>query len=314
MQQLISEFYANGMVLCLWGAVIFHNLLPIPKVLHPLFYWRKMAQLIAKRAIKKQFSDAQRTQAGLMSFTLLILPVIALLIAFQELVWQPAFYHLALLLLSLSWSENREKTKKLTQLLQNVQNQEAKAFLKNSLNRDTDRLSTLGLIKAGSESIIMGYAKNVVTVLFCFTIGGGIAAFTYRLISELTNIWAPIKQDIQSFGLPTYNIAQGIEYIPHRLLALLITAGRNVKSTIIQGNGWENKSNGWLLSSVAIHIDVALGGPVIYQGNKKARPQLGTNKTASIHDLTKIQTLITARIFVLLVIFSTLLLLIHGGV
>ncbi|MGR5471195.1 cobalamin biosynthesis family protein, partial [Vibrio astriarenae] len=82
--------------------------------------------------------------------------------AMKPLVWQAPLFELALLLIALDWRNNESLAKQLVTAMSNENKVQCRALLKPYLTRDTDSLSLLGIGKAGAETIIMGYGRNVV--------------------------------------------------------------------------------------------------------------------------------------------------------
>ncbi|HAS8147572.1 TPA: adenosylcobinamide-phosphate synthase, partial [Vibrio vulnificus] len=97
----------------------------------------------------------------------------------------PQLFELALLLLALDWRSNESLAKALIRAMANEDKPAARSLLSPYLNRETTTLSQLGIGKAAAETLIMGYGRNVVGVLFWFALSGGIGALMYRLTVEL---------------------------------------------------------------------------------------------------------------------------------
>ena len=180
MEETFQQLYANGALLVMWGALLFHLVLPIPHSAHPFTLWRKIAEQLTTK-VNRHHSYSQSILAGSLSILIMILPCLVLLIALKPLVWKAPLYELALLLLALDWRSSERLTKQLVSAMSNEDKPLCRQRLKPYLNRDTNSLSLLGIGKAGAETIIMGYGRNVVCVLFWYALAGGIGAFLYRL-------------------------------------------------------------------------------------------------------------------------------------
>ncbi|MDW3144600.1 adenosylcobinamide-phosphate synthase, partial [Vibrio sp. 2094] len=102
MEEIFQQFYANGALLVMWGALLFHLILPIPHSAHPATLWRKVAEQLAEK-VNNHHSYSQSILSGSLALILMTLPCLVLLIALKPLVWQEPLYELALLLLALDW-------------------------------------------------------------------------------------------------------------------------------------------------------------------------------------------------------------------
>ncbi len=316
MEETFQLLYANGALLVMWGALLFHLILPIPRSAHPFTLWRKIAeQLTAK--VNRHHSYSQSILAGSLSILIMIMPCLALLIALKPLVWQAPLYEMALLLLALDWRSSEILTQQLVNAIANEDKAQSRQLLKPYLNRDTDRLSLLGVGKAGAETIIMGYGRNVVCVLFWYAIAGGVGAFIYRLIAELARTWSPSRRQYSPFGKPVVQLLAVLEVVPLRLFAIFIAAGKDLSNVISgmkkQVNAWPLPGPAWLLSCVGHKLQLSLGGPALYQGMKTERAKIGGRIAPAAIHLAQIQTLLVWRIFAWVVIQSLLLGLIYKG-
>ena len=316
MKEFFQLLYADGVLLVMWGALLFHLVLPIPHSLHPVTLWQKFAeQLMGK--VNNHHSNSQSIISGSLALLLMLLPCLILLIAMKPLVWQAPLFELALLLIALDWRKNETLTKKLVNALANQDKVRARTLLKPYLNRDTDTLSLLGIGKAGAETIIMGYGRNVVCVLFWYGLTGGIGAILYRLTAELARAWSPSRRQYNPFGKPAIQVTSALELVPLRLFSLLIVVGKNglyvLKNVLQQAKSWPLPGPGWLLCSIGIKLQLSLGGPALYQGHRSERAKIGGRIAPSAIHLAQIQTLLVWRIFTWIVIQSVLLGLIYQG-
>ncbi len=300
----------------MWGALLFHLILPIPRTAHPMTLWRMMAEQVASK-VNLHHSYSQSILSGSLAILVMVLPSLVLLIALKPLVWQAPLYELALLLLALDWRSSETLTRQLVKGMSNQDKARCRQQLKPYINRDTSTLSLLGIGKAAAETIIMGYGRNVVCVLFWYALTGGIGAFVYRLIVELARTWSPSRKQYAPFGKPVIQLLAALEIIPLRLFALFIAAGTNLSDVISgmkqQVKSWPLPGPGWLLCSVGHKLRLSLGGPAFYQGTRSERAKIGGRIAPSAIHLAQIQTLLVWRIFAWVVIESLILGLIYHG-
>ena len=311
-----SLLIADYSLLVLWGALLFHLLLPIPVHAHPMTIWRKFAELLATK-VNTARSYQQRLISGSLAWALMIIPAIIVYIAALPLIWNLPLFNLGLLLISLEWRGVEKLCKDTIQAINKEDKKEAKLTLINWVNRDVEPLSLLGLGKASAETIILGYAKTVIGVLFWYGIAGGIGAFIYRLSLELARAWSPSRDSFRPFGIPTLTIQAFLDFIPLKLFSLICLLGRKfqiiLQSLREQRKCWPNKNNAWLLIIIGKKFELSMGGPVIYQGKKISRPKLGGKIAPSAIHLAQIHRFLSWRIAVWLVLQSSIMVMIKHG-
>lgn len=317
MPDSVLEWMADGSLLVLWGALLFHCLLPIPLSAHPVSLWRAFAQILADK-VNTNSSYSQSLLSGSLAWLLMLIPLLAVLVALKPLVWQPALFELALLLLAIDWRNSEKLGHNLANALIKEDKELARSLLKPFLNRETATLSPLGLGKAGAETLILGYARNVVAVLFFYGLFGGIGALLYRFSSELARAWSPSRNHFLPFGLPAVRILVVLDFIPLRLFSLLVVLGKNMshvlQRTIAESQSWPSKNAIWLLSAVGHKLELSLGGPVIYSAQKTARARIGGRIAPSPLHLDQIQKLLAWRLCIWIVLQSTLMFWFHKGI
>ncbi|MDN3614087.1 cobalamin biosynthesis family protein [Vibrio gallaecicus] len=317
MQTLFDQVFANGVLLVMWGALLFHLILPIPHAAHPATLWHKFAELLASKVNTNQ-SYSQSLLSGSLAWLLMCFPALITLIALKPLMWQPQFFELALLLLAIDWRNNEKLANQLIRALGKQDKNKARGLLAPIVNRQTETLSVLGLGKAGAETIIMGYGRNVICVLFWYAIGGGIAALMYRLTAELARAWSPSRRQFSPFGLTVTKVVAVLDFIPLRLFALMIVFGSKASHTfssmLTQSKSWPLPGPAWLITAAGNKLELSLGGPAIYNDTKAVRAKLGGRIVPSALHLSQLQKLLAWRIMAWVFIQSIILLVIHQGI
>ncbi|MFV0449759.1 MAG: cobalamin biosynthesis family protein [Vibrio sp.] len=317
MNEFISTIYAQGALLIMWGALLLHYILPIPRAAHPAILWHKFAEVLANK-VNTNSSYSQSIISGSLAWLLMIIPALLFCIALKPLVWQPQLYELALLILALDWRNNGLLANKLGKALAKEDKAEARKLLEPFVNRQTSTLSSVGLGKAGAETIIMGFGRNVVVVLFWYALFGATGAFIYRLMAELARAWSPSRSQFNPFGLPIVRTIAVLEFIPLRLFSLMVAlgnhSGKALQAIKSQSRSWPLPGPAWLLCAVGGKLELALGGPAIYGEQKIVRAKIGGRIVPSALHLSQIHRLLTWRLFLWIVIESLLLVVIHKGI
>lgn len=316
MSSFFESLYANGALLTLWGALLFHLLIPIPPAAHPVRFWQLLLTNIAQKVNLPNASRQQQRLSGSLALLLLTLPTLAVLIALQSLVWKAEFYQLALLLLAVEWRGNELFARRFIDALAKEDKHTARHLLSSRVNRDTASLSLLGLGKAGAESVIMGYARNVIGVLFWYGVAGGIGALMYRLCAEIARNWSPHKPDYATFGKPAAWLFMVVDYVPQKLFSLTVLLGmptKAVQQTLSQAKAWANSATSWLICGYANRFELALGGPAIYGDEILQRARIGGKIAPAAIHIAQIQKHIAWRIYIWLMLQSAAMFIIYQG-
>ncbi|MDO6704825.1 cobalamin biosynthesis family protein [Photobacterium sp. 1_MG-2023] len=301
MNDLLALLNQHPTLLAMWGALALHWLLPVPASFHPLHTWQQLAIQIALRVNQNTDTPRQRILSGLLAWSLMWLTVLVLLVAFYQLVWFDSLFHLVLLWLALGWKESRTFSHQFIQAYGREDKQSCRELLALALNRKTDNLSLLGLGKACAETQLLSYGRQVAGVLFWYAIAGGFGAILYRLAVSLARCWSPSRSQFQYFGLPAIRILATLDIIPLRLLAVVISLGQNSREAFRgireQGENWQLPGPGWLLTATGHKLQLALGGPAVYDSNKMERPRLGGRIAPAALHLSQIDRLLQQRLW-----------------
>ncbi len=316
MEEVFQSFYANGALLIMWGALLLHLLVPIPHSAHPITLWRKLAEQLANK-VNNNHNYSQSVISGSLALGLMLFPCLILLIAVKPFVWQIPLYELVLLIIALDWRNSETLTKQLITSISSEDKAQCRALLRPYLNRDTGNLSIVGIGKAGSETLIMGYSRNVIGVLFWYALTGGIGALMYRLTTELARVWSPSRHQYLPFGKPVIQLVATLDIIPLRLFAILLAAGKNTSNVLSgiqqQAKSWPLPGPSWVLCTIGHKLQLSLCGPAIYQGVRAERAKIGGRIAPSAIHLSQIHTLLVWRVLAWIAIQSLLLGIIYQG-
>ena len=282
---LFEVLSPHSVLLSMWGALLFHWFFPLNFQTFPLLAWPLLAKDLSDKVNHSYDTQKQQTLSGILTLSLLGLTSLVLLIAIKQLVWVSWFFEFLLLWMALGWKSITQITLQVEEALIDENKAQARILLSNILNRETLTLSSIGITKAGCETLLFGYARNLIGVLFWYGIAGGIGARLYTQLVQLTRIWSPRLQKYAFFGLSASALFTVLDFAPSRLFALLIAFGHRFKaaSKAMYEQAFTEKRKGgdWLLASCGMKYQVALGGPVIYDNLKIHRPRLGDLITPS---------------------------------
>ncbi|GLT18151.1 adenosylcobinamide-phosphate synthase [Vibrio zhanjiangensis] len=317
MEALFNQLYSNGALLVLWGALLFHLILPFPREAHPAILWHKFAEQLADK-VNTHSSYSQSIISGTLALLLMTIPMFALLLALKPLVWQAQLFDLALLLLAIDWRNTDKFTNQFVLAMAREDKEHAKMLLTPIVNRSTHSLSLLGLGKAGTETLIMSYGRNVVGVLFWYALTGGIGAFLYRMTVELGRAWSPSRKRFSPFGIPVIRLVVILDYVPLRLFALMVAVGKRTHEVFallkLQAGSWPLPGPAWLLVAVGAKQQLSLGGPAIYEGSKAIRSKLGGRIAPSAIHIAQVQRLLAWRMFAWIVLQSAIMGFVYQGI
>ncbi|CZF84695.1 Cobalamin biosynthesis protein CbiB [Grimontia celer] len=319
MTELSTPFEAllnHTTLLAMWGALILHWFFPVPAYISPVTMWRRVAEAISDKVNHDEDSPEQQRLSGGLALTVMWLTLAVLLVALKQIVWIGWLFDLLLLWLALSWKPLTELAMQVEQALIRDDKPAARTLLSQTLNRETHSLSPVGIAKASCETLLVGYARGLVCVLFWYAILGGIGAFLYTLTAQLAQVWPPRRQEFSQFGLAASGFLALLDWMPSRLFALLIAAGHRFEPALTaireHGQSWSVNGAGWLLAASGAKLQLSLGGPAIYDSEKCTRPSIGGSVAASAIHLALLNQQLRQKALLWILIQSFLMWFAHG--
>ncbi|PKH85849.1 cobalamin biosynthesis protein CobD/CbiB [Colwellia sp. Bg11-28] len=238
----------------------------------PLRFFQFYCLQLGNKVNNSKNGTQHQTIAGLLALLVTLVPIVIILWLFADFIavdylWQGLLLYLALGSLNLG-----QVNIGIAQALVAKQNYLAKQTLKPLLLRETDQLSSVGLSKAAIEMHLLRSLQQIYVVSFLFIIVGPLAALSYRLMLEMHYCWNTKLGRYKHFGFYSQLFIQLIQWLPSRLMALLI-----LLSTVGQGSllFWRltrghffKLNNNFFIAVHAFSLTVRLGGVAMYQGEK----------------------------------------------
>lgn len=238
----------------------------------PLRFFQFYCLQLGNKVNNSKNPSQQQTIAGLLALLVTLLPIVIILWLFADFVavdylWQGLLLYLALGSLNLG-----QINKALAQALVAKQHYLAKQTLKPLLLRGTEQLSQVGLNKAAIEMQLLRSMQQVYVVSFVFIAFGPLAALSYRLMLEMHYCWNTKLAQFKYFGFYSQLFIQLIQWLPSRLMALLIlmsslNQGISLSWRLTRGHFFKLNNN-FVIGVHAFSLAVRLGGVAIYQEEK----------------------------------------------
>ncbi|MDX3773666.1 cobalamin biosynthesis protein [Chromatiaceae bacterium AAb-1] len=266
--------------------------LPLPAAYHPLTFFRFFAKQLAGKVhpdISRSIQQ-QRLSGALAVVVALFTPlgVLYALYQFSELPW---VLDALLLYCSLDWALQRQKAEHLARDLQRNQLTMARGRIKNLVLRDTQAMTSMGLSKACIESLLLRSARQVIAVFFWFLCGGGLAAFGYRLLHELSQQWNVKLPRFRYFGQAASQISSLLAAPAMLISYTLLTVQSGIFKVLRQYQRQQGRYFGylqyWLLSCGSSATGLNLGGPVFYAAEKITRCRIQRAADPAWYDIVR---------------------------
>jgi adenosylcobinamide-phosphate synthase len=238
----------------------------------PLRFFRFYCVQLGNKVNNSKNSTPHQTIAGLLALLVTLVPIVIILWLFADFVAVDYLWKGLLLYFALGNLNLGKINKTLAQALVAKKNYLAKQILKPLLLRETEQLSQVGLSKAAIEMQLLRSVQQIYVVSFLFVFFGPLAALSYRLLLEMHYCWNTKLAPYKHFGFYSQLFIQLIQWLPSRLMALLI-----LLSTVGQGSllFWRltrghlcKLNNDFIIAVFAFSLAVRLGGVAMYQQEK----------------------------------------------
>lgn len=270
------------------AAAVLDRLLGEPRRFHPLIGFGNLAGRVEK------LLNRRNLPAGLLAWTLVVLPFVALAFALRP--FAPFAIDVALLYFALGSRSLAEHAEAVARPLREGRLDEARQRVGWMVSRDTAQLDESGVAKAGMESVLENGNDAIFGALFWFALLGGPGALLFRLANTLDAMWGYRTERFNLFGRPAARLDDALNWLPARLTALTYALLGQTRQAVqcwrTQAGSWESPNAGPVMSAGAGSLGVRLGGAAIYHGQEEIRLPLGCGPAPVAADLDRAIALI----------------------
>lgn len=278
------------------SAFILDLLLAEPRrIPHPVI---GIGRLVEKLEIALAILENRRRAGILLAFFTLFLTGTATML----ILWLAAAVHPFLAGLIALWiaytsfalRSLHKETSEVIQLVEAGQASEARRALSLIVGRETRTLDEEEIIKACIESMAESTSSGLVAPLFYLTLGGPVAVILYKAVTTLDSMVGYLTDRYRELGWAAAKMDDLANWIPARLTGLLMVPA----AFVLRLNGFNglrimlrdarkhrSPNAGWPESVAAGALEIQLGGPAIYFGERTEKATLGDpDKTVEIRD------------------------------
>lgn len=286
----------------------------------PLRFFQFYCHKLSDKVNKPQNSPQQQTISGFVSIVITLLPVAVILWLFEafievDFLWQAFLLYLAMGAFGLS-----QINKNIAQAIVAKQNYLAKKNLEPWVLRETNPLSSLGLIKAAIEMKLLRTLQQGYTVAIIFFIAGPLAAILFRLLLEIHYCWNTKLEKFNHFGLHSKSIINVLQWLPVRIFSLLLLFTSINKNFLLfwrlSKKYFFQFDNNIALLLLALSLEVKLGGVAMYANTDSVNVKLSKasfnnlarqpQATDIIHANNKVNYLVWLSLLVILFIATSI--------
>lgn len=160
----------------------------------------------------------------------------------------------------------------------------ARRYLSYIVGRDTDQLEEPEIWRAVVETVAENTSDGIIAPLFWLTIGGPVAAMTYKAVSTLDSMVGYKNRRYLQMGWASARMDDLLNYIPARLSALLLicaaplagcSASNALRILLRDRLKHPSPNSGHPEAAAAGALGVRLGGAASYGGNSSWKEYIG---------------------------------------
>lgn len=264
-----------------------------PRRAHPLVGFGRLASRIER--VLHGGADRTATLRGAFALLLAVAPPTALCAALLSLLGEmPVIVtaiEIAVLCLVLGHRRLHEHAGAVRSALRFADLPLARRRVGCMVSRDTDEMDGRHVVAATVESVLENGSDAVFGALFWFALAGAPGALAYRLVNTLDAMWGYRTPRYRHFGWAAARLDDALNWMPARLTALSYALLGSSRSALhcwrTQAPYWDSPNGGPVMAAGAGALQVRLGGPAVYHGIAKARPELGIGLAPGAADIQR---------------------------
>jgi len=301
------------MSLSLILAVLLDHWLGEPQKYHPLVFFGNLVNYAENKLNQQNKSVFSQKLLGFIALLLMVVPITVFIFFITQYPLISSIISPVILYFCIAANSLKQHALLVFQALNNSDLKLAKNRVAMIVSRQTDKMTEDDIRKATIESVLENGADAVFAPIFWFIVAGPTGAILYRLSNTLDAMWGYKNQRFLHFGWAAARFDDCLNWIPARLTALSYACLGYTKKALScwkkQAHLLDSPNAGPVMTAGAGALDLQLGGPTWYHGKLKNKVYFGTDKLPTNNDIIRANSLITATLFlwVMLIIILQLL-------
>jgi adenosylcobinamide-phosphate synthase len=273
----LSLFFSHPAAVA-FTAVIIELAIPFPAS------WRLISLAPIFRAMARKVNlpsntSAQSYFAGAMLSAVIVGGALALVLMIHALTGFDSILALFVLPFLLDSSSAIHCSLSTRAALRSGRKEKARAELARFCQRNTDRLSPMGICKAASEYAAVSTTASWLGVIAWYEILGLEGAVAMALVNALVRTFPVRKPENRSFGAPMLSIFQAMLVLPCIVLTIMmplsLSPRRSFKRAVRGAFDYPASVTGYAMGALGGCTNVAMGGPRSYDGDLTRYPLIG---------------------------------------
>ncbi|CAH9056350.1 Cobalamin biosynthesis protein CbiB [Pseudoalteromonas holothuriae] len=272
------------------------HFLPLLSSYHPNTILSLVFKGIAQRVYQSDSTASYQILSGTLAFILPCLTIVILCYSIAQFAYYPQWLGGLILYLCI---ETRviTRAKRISTLLKQEQKSTARQLLSSIVARDVNKLSSVGIAKACIDSTCLRTVRHYYLIILFYILLGPIAALSYKLLLICDHAWRKELKPNSQFMIPLKHTIYAIEWLPLRAFVLLMATPLHGKKVVHYlkryARYFYQKNSGWVLSLFAANLNVQLGGPCFYLGQRFEKMRLGIERHPEPSDIDVLVNLLT---------------------
>lgn len=295
-------------LVCLIAVIIDYNFAE-PRKAHPLVGFGRIATLFESNFNNSCFNHSYiKRMAGILAVCILVIPLASLVWIITASIDYSWLLEILLLYLVIGNKSLIHHAQRVYDALLVDDITSARKKVSYMVSRNTEDMNENDIAKATVESVLENGNDAVFAAVFWFLIAGLPGAVAYRLVNTLDAMWGYKTTQYIHFGWFAAKLDDVLNYIPARLTAMTYALMGKFATAIScwqhQAYQWESPNAGPVMTTGAGALGIKLGGPALYHGKVKIRPEMGTGEQATPGDILRVIALLKRSVLVWLLVIA----------
>lgn len=297
------------------AAICLDRVVKEPQQYHPLMFFGRWVNRIERRfnRSKDELPSCYIILFGAFAWLVAILPVLAIWSIFK-LFLPDSVNNVFWLTLCLGYSSLIDHARQVVQASE-ISIEKSKEAVAMIVSRDSEYMNSTQIATATIESTLENGNDAVFATLFWFLCLGSFGALLHRLINTLDAMWGYKNERYLLFGRFAARADDVANWIPARITACMYAlVGRThsaLRAWYTQAKRLSSPNGGVTMASGAAALDLRLGGPAYYHGERMEKPFFGGEREPDHRDIENAIVLLKRSVYLFVLISGSISIIIY---